>query len=534
MSGKTVRAAATDERKLVPERASCVECGQPLRVAYTSRRKVATLKGMVGLTISIGRCENLDCGRYHRPYHPAAEGSLALRYYEYGLDVLAFIGAHRYQECATAPQIHAALVARGVGIGQRNVQYLLERYDELVTLSVRADPARRERLNAQGRLILAVDGLQPEVGNEVLWVVREVLSGEVLLAQSLLSSCQADLARLLREAVEGLTAPVVGVVSDGQHSIQLAVAQAFPGVPHQLCQFHYLKQAAGPAWEADRHAKKELKKKVRGIRPLERQVEDRDDEEGRIVQDYCAAVRGALADDGKSPLEPGGIRLHERLEAINASLDRADKKGKLPKPLSRMRGMLHRALEATAHLWPSLVLMFSFIAKAAVLLDNPAQQAGEVVRAHYQEFLKQLADACAAPTGEGIRGWGARLQKITQSYWAGLFHCYDIAGLSRTNNDLEQFFGRLRHQERRITGRKRAPPSLIVRGAVRVIAAVVSWAGPVDPLRLADVDPLAWREERRQLRRPQRARVLQRKFRRDPDGFLEELEERLVKLILPP
>ena len=194
---------------------------------------------------------------------------------------MAFIGNRRYRACASAPQIHAALLERGVRIGQRNVQYLLERYDELVALSVRKDPARRERLNAQGQLILALDGLQPDVGNEVLWVFRELLSGEVLLAESLLSSSQGDLAVLLRKAVAGLTAPVVGVVSDGQHSIRNAVAEVFPGVPHQLCHFHYLRQAAGPAWEADRHAKKELKKQVRGIRPLERQVEGRDDECGQ-------------------------------------------------------------------------------------------------------------------------------------------------------------------------------------------------------------------------------------------------------------
>jgi hypothetical protein len=196
----------------------------------------------------------------------------------------------------SAPQIHAALVQRQVQISQRNVQYLLERYEELVALSVQNDAARRERLNAQGRLILAIDGLQPDVGNEVLWIVREVLSGEVLLARSLLSSRQDDLAGLLREAVKGLSAAVVGVVSDGAHNIRKAVAKAFPGVPHQLCHFHYFKQAAGPAWEADRHAKKELKKRVRGIRGLERAVEGRDDAEAKVVQGYCAAVCGALAD----------------------------------------------------------------------------------------------------------------------------------------------------------------------------------------------------------------------------------------------
>jgi hypothetical protein len=160
----------------------------------------------------------------------------------------------------------------------------------------------------------------------VLWVVREVLSGEVLAARSLLSACRAELAAVLREAVAGLDVPVAGVVSDGQRSIGCAVAEVFPGVPHQLCHFHYLKQAAGPAWEADRHAKKELKKRVRGIRPLERSVAGRDDAQAQVVQGYCAAVRGALADEGKAPLEPGGLRLHARLEAIDASLERAGEK----------------------------------------------------------------------------------------------------------------------------------------------------------------------------------------------------------------
>lgn len=254
MSGKTRRAEATEERRLCPEVMECADCGQRLRLQYTTWRKVATLEGMRRLKVSIGRCENPACARYHRATHPLEEGHVVLPHYEYGLDVLAFIGQRRYREQATAKQIHAALEQRAVRISQRNVQYLLERYDELVALSVRDSPERRARLEAPGRLILAIDGLQPDVGQEVLWVIREVLSGEVLLARSLLSSRQAELVALLREAVEGLAVAVVGVISDGQQSLGKAVAEAFPGVPHQLCQFHYWKQAVGPAWEADRHA----------------------------------------------------------------------------------------------------------------------------------------------------------------------------------------------------------------------------------------------------------------------------------------
>jgi len=161
----------------------------------------------------------------------------------------------------------------------------------------------------------------------VLWVVRDCLSGEVLLARSLLSATSTDLAVLLHEVAASLGVPIVGVVSDGQHSVRLAVRLALPGVPHQLCQLHYLREAALPIFEADRHAKKELKKQVRGVRPIERSVEGRDDAEAEAVRGYCAAVRSAITDDGRPPLAASGLKLEERRAAVAASLDRTAAKG---------------------------------------------------------------------------------------------------------------------------------------------------------------------------------------------------------------
>ena len=166
----------------------------------------------------------------------------------------------------------------------------------------------------------------------MLWVIRDCLSGLVLLARALLSSACNELAGLLREVAADLAAlgvPVDGVVSDGQHSIRLAISKVWPDVPHQLCHFHYLREAALPIFEADRHAKKELKKTVRGVRPIERKVEGRSDEAAQIVQGYCAAVRSALTDDGRPPLEAAGLRLHDRLQAIEASLGRIEQKGEI-------------------------------------------------------------------------------------------------------------------------------------------------------------------------------------------------------------
>ena len=157
-------------------------------------------------------------------------------------------------------------------------------------------------------------------------LIALALSGTVLLARSLLSAAAEDLAALIAE-VAALEVPIEAVISDGQHSIRRAVAAAHPGVPHQLCHFHFLREAAHPVFEADRHAKKELKKQVRGIRPIERAVEGQDDAEATLVRGDAAAVRSAITDDGRVPLAAAGLKLEGRLEKIAQSLARVAPKG---------------------------------------------------------------------------------------------------------------------------------------------------------------------------------------------------------------
>jgi hypothetical protein len=304
----------------------CAACGGPLWSAYVPRRDVITLEGAIRLRLQVRRCRDPFRPRYHVPLRPEQEGRYALPEHEFGLDVIALIGTLRHAQHRSAPEIHAELTRRGAPLCLRTVTNLLDRYDELLALSL-SDAGRLRRITAAaGRVILAIDGLQPDVGHEVLWVIRDVLSGEVLLARSLLSSTQGDLARLIAEVKEALGVPIVGAVSDGQDSIRKAIKKALPGVPHQLCHFHYLREAAKPIYEADRHAKKELKKRVRGVRPIERKVEGRDDPEAEAVRGYCAAVRSALTDDGRPPLSAPGLVLRGRLEAVAESLDRVEEK----------------------------------------------------------------------------------------------------------------------------------------------------------------------------------------------------------------
>ncbi len=296
-------------------------------IAYHTHRTITTLKGMCHLTLHVRRCRNQQCVWYHRSYRPEEEGSWALPHGEFGLDVIALVGMRRYTSHRSIPEIHQALCDRGISIAERTVTHLLQRYEELVALRLADQQRLHKRFKEQGQIILALDGLQPDAGHEVLWVVRDCLSGEVLLARSLLSACEADLANLIREVQQVLDVPIRGVISDGQHSIRKAVHSVLPDVPHQLCHFHYLREAAKPVYEADRHAKKELKKHLRGVRPIERAVEKRNDAEAEAIRGYCLAVRSALTDDGRPPLEAPGLKLHERIAAIVASLTRVSEKG---------------------------------------------------------------------------------------------------------------------------------------------------------------------------------------------------------------
>ncbi len=115
----------------------------------------------------VRRCVNRDCELYQRSRRPEQEGAFALPQGEFGLDVIALVGALRHAEHRSVPEIHRELSVRGVAVSERTVTNLLDRYEELVALRLTDRAALRERLKEQGRAVLAIDGLQPDVGHEV-------------------------------------------------------------------------------------------------------------------------------------------------------------------------------------------------------------------------------------------------------------------------------------------------------------------------------------------------------------------------------
>jgi hypothetical protein len=203
--------------------------------------------------------------------------------------------------------------------------------------------------------------------------------------------------------------------------------------------------------------------------------------------------------------------------------------------LARLLRLVRTGLEATAPLWPPIQAAYGFVHRAAHLLANHEQMQPSALQQAYQQLLAELRTA--QPHLGSLAEAVAHFRTVTASYWPGLFACYDVPDLPRTNNDLEHYFGTARHLERRATGRKGASPALVVRGSVRVVAAVATHLAPPDALDAAALRPrdlAAWKQQRQQVEGRHATRRAQARFRRDPQAYLANLESTLLKPALPP
>jgi hypothetical protein len=182
---------------------------------------------------------------------------------------------------------------------------------------------------------------------------------------------------------------------------------------------------------------------------------------------------------------------------------------------------------ATASLWPVLLVVVAWVRQAAHVLANHEAQSAAQVQARYQDLLTEMA--AQRETAGTLAPAVDHFLQVTRRYAPGLFHTYDVPGLPRTNNDLEQLFGQARYHHRRASGRKRPAASTVLRGAVRVVAAVVTRQHRLPGAALRPPSLARWRALRQQLTQRQEIRRAQRRFRHDPAAYLAKLEADLLK-----
>jgi hypothetical protein len=270
-------------------------------------------------------------------------------YWVLGWDVFSWLGHRRFARHWSVPQIRDELVDRfAIPLSVDAIERYVERYQRMLAAR-QQDPVEVARAYRRAKgLVLSIDGLQPEKGHETLYVVREIGHKRVWFAEALLSSSAAEVQRVLARArawVDRLGLPVRCWISDKQDAFVTGIAAEFPGVPHRYCNNHFVRDLAKPMLEADSHTKVQMRKKVRDLRTIEREVlAERTANaadtppanaadlpsadappavaEVDVVLEYCAAVRGILNDNQGGPLHPPGERMAEALSEVRQSLQR--------------------------------------------------------------------------------------------------------------------------------------------------------------------------------------------------------------------
>ncbi|WP_426752902.1 hypothetical protein [Myxococcus sp. Y35] len=179
-------------------------------------------------------------------------------------------------------------------------------------------------------------------------------------------------------------------------------------------------------------------------------------------------------------------------------------------------------------MWPALARAYRWVERTAAILKNEPGLDAAGVRRRLAALLAALVRWTHRRHRGVLRQALAHFLLETRRYWKGLFHCYDVPDLPRTDNDLEHLFGTCRYHERRASGRVRGSAGLVVRGAVRLPAIASAHLLPaLDATHLAPGDLDDWRRLRAQLQQRRIPRIMGRRFRADPDAYLRGIEEEL-------
>ncbi|MGZ3392444.1 MAG: hypothetical protein ACXVCF_23035, partial [Isosphaeraceae bacterium] len=254
----------------------CPACGRMMHVCDHRYRRFHTLQGPVELLCRLNHCPDPDCPGHAQTKSPETEITLALPKWAIGWDVFCGIGHRRCSRHWAIPQIQGELRDdSGIRLSFDSIARYIHIYQVMLAARQEDPEALRRHSQSAGDLILSIDGLQPEKGHEILYVVRELTQKRIWFAEPLLSATADEVRRLIVKAkqwAESLGKPVALWLSDKQDAFVTGIAAEFPEVPHRSCDNHFLRDLAQPVTDADSHAKVQMRRKVRGLRTIEQAV----------------------------------------------------------------------------------------------------------------------------------------------------------------------------------------------------------------------------------------------------------------------
>jgi len=485
--------------------------------------------------------------------------------------VVVRIGWQRQTRCATYAEILADVTPQ-IQIAESQIRRLYQHvYLPLLACHERQHGDRLTQAATQhGGLVLALDGLAPEGGEPQLWCIRELLTGVVLRSGWLSGQDQTTFEGFV-QPLRDLAWPIRAIVSDKQRGLLPALATVLPTTPHQFCQTHYLRNLAEPLATADSALTVTLRQAVRQeLGPLLRAEQPPDPgvpgvltmtglllvpptnadaappapdtsavrppepdpdrvSAAEVVTQLLRRTRYLLTLKGRPPLRLAGIETYAGLQEVLTRGQRLLAHRDDPRLAQLVRG-LQDAVAPLAARVADVQLGADWLARMATILSAAAEPAptAAAVAQQLQTCLEQLDHEVVAPDLVAFR---QHLQKVSRSYWPGLFHCYDHPDIPRTNNGMESLFRDTQRRILRTTGQKGRTRRMLHRsGAWELIPHPATEAASLEVLR--QITPTDLAEEQQRMRQHAERFRLHTCSPRQTTAQLDRLEQEW--LALPP
>lgn len=404
-----------------------------------------TMGGNIYVTSYAYSCTDTMCGK---TYRSSEADMLSLPYRTYGIDIIVEIGYLRHEEKRSINEILKSMHSHGVKMSMPECYDLCHVFEELIAIRpVEFDPDWYDTVIENGGIVLAIDGVQPEKGNSTLYVLQDALTSKVLYADYLSNSSSDNIALIIgkvRDAMRRLDIPIIAVISDHQHSIVLGVKKALPGVKHQFCHFHVLRNALKPMIDMDRKMKKDIRIRMHGISRIEKSLPDGDGS-AMVIRDACSLSRALLIYPGTTPLEFTGMQVFQKLASLDGVLRRMIALHN-DRNLERLTGITGR--------WREFIPVYRDIASLSVYADELRRILS--LKASSTEVMKLLGDFIAT-LREKVQEGGIYLKlnamiETLENHWDGLFYCFDDPRIPGTDNGLEITIRHRKTAYRRMTG----------------------------------------------------------------------------------
>lgn len=531
-------------------------------------KTVQTLDQVLSVASRPGRCPYERCPGSHLRLLSAQAQSIASPGSTYGYDVLVRIGWLRAQARATYREIHRELTTQ-VHLSESHVRFLYQHlYLPLLACHERQHRDCLARVaESQGGLMIALDGLAPQGGEPQIWFIRELTSGLTLRSGWLCKQDQPTFEAFLRP-LKQLEWPILAVLSDKQSGLMPAIRKVFPKSRYQFCQAHYLRNLAEPLAEADSAFKVDLQKAVRQqVGDLIRQEPRCEPRQGGVLtvtgllpsaistpeacgvsvpQSPIDSAPQTKADDvitqlfrhtrylltlkGRPPFRLAGMETYERLDNVaRFSLDLLTQR--YDPRLAHLYQGLQSALSPFAPTYQDLQQGAVWLHDIAYILEPVSSPSlnGQQVAEQLRGYLDTLP--CQSAGLATTYDFGLHLDNVSRSYWPGLFHCYDVPCLPRTNNEIESLFRDTGRQVLRITGQKGLTGRTLQRqGAWELLPKPATEAKLLDGLSQIPREDLA-QERQRFAQHRERFRLQSRSIRQTQIQFAQ-LRQRWAAL--PP